>query len=48
MSSPRLKIGLYTSLVLAIFVLASYKLYSRNDANTPRKTKYWSRPCFRG
>ena len=37
MSSPRLKIGLYASLVMAIFVLASYKLYQRNDATAPRK-----------
>ncbi|UOR05790.1 carboxy terminal-processing peptidase [Hymenobacter aerilatus] len=37
MSSPRLKIGLYASLVMAIFVLASYKLYQRNDATAPQK-----------
>lgn len=37
MSSPRLKIGLYASLVMAIFVLASYKLYRRNDTNIPQK-----------
>jgi len=37
MSSPRLKIGLYASLVMAIFVLASYKLYQHNDTTAPRK-----------
>lgn len=37
MSSPRLKIGLYASVLLAVFVLASYKLYRRNDGNSPKK-----------
>ncbi|UYZ65127.1 carboxy terminal-processing peptidase [Hymenobacter weizhouensis] len=37
MSSPRLKIGLYASVLLAVFVLASYKLYQRNDARAPQK-----------
>ncbi|MBC6697868.1 carboxy terminal-processing peptidase [Hymenobacter puniceus] len=37
MSSPRIKIGLYAAVVLAVFVLASYKLYNRGDARTPQK-----------
>ncbi|MBT9395190.1 carboxy terminal-processing peptidase [Hymenobacter sp. NST-14] len=37
MSSPRLKIGLYASVLLAVFVLASYKLYQRNDGRPPQK-----------
>ena len=37
MSSPRLKIGLYASVLLAVFVLASYKLAQRNDARSPQK-----------
>lgn len=32
-----MKIGLYASLVLAIFVLASYKLYRRNDGRAAKK-----------
>lgn len=37
MSSPRIKVGLYAAVVLAVFVLASYKLYRRSDARTPQK-----------
>jgi carboxyl-terminal processing protease len=37
MSSPRIKIGLYAAVVLAVFVLASYKLYRRDDARPPQK-----------
>ncbi|SHL56384.1 carboxy terminal-processing peptidase [Hymenobacter psychrotolerans] len=37
MSFPRIKIGLYAAVVLAVFVLASYKLYRRGDARTPEK-----------
>ena len=48
MSSPRLKIGLYASLVLAIFVLASYKLYRRNDANTPQKDEVLVKAMLQG
>ncbi|SNR71263.1 MULTISPECIES: carboxy terminal-processing peptidase [Hymenobacter] len=37
MSSTRIKIGLYASVLMAVFVLASYKLYRRNDNRTPQK-----------
>jgi carboxyl-terminal processing protease len=37
MSFPRIKIGLYAAVVLAVFVLASYKLYRRGDSRPPQK-----------
>ncbi len=37
MSFPRLKIGLYAFLVTAVFVLASYRLFRRNTADSPSK-----------
>ncbi|QDA59282.1 carboxy terminal-processing peptidase [Hymenobacter jejuensis] len=48
MSSPRLKIGLYASLVLAVFVLASYKLYRRNDARAPQKDEVLIKAMLQG
>ncbi|TGE25534.1 tail-specific protease [Hymenobacter aquaticus] len=48
MSSPRLKIGLYASLVLAIFMLASYKLYRRNDATPPQKDEVLIKAMLQG
>ncbi|WP_262923026.1 S41 family peptidase [Hymenobacter cellulosilyticus] len=48
MSSPRLKIGLYASLVLAVFVLASYKLYRRNDASPPQKDEVLIKAMLQG
>ncbi|MCC2547830.1 carboxy terminal-processing peptidase [Hymenobacter sp. BT175] len=43
MSSPRLKIGLYASLVLAVFVLASYRLFQRSDTPVPQKDEILTR-----
>ncbi|TPG72179.1 carboxy terminal-processing peptidase [Hymenobacter nivis] len=37
MSFPRLKIGLYAFLVMAVFVLASYRLFRRNTSAGPTK-----------
>jgi carboxyl-terminal processing protease len=37
MSAPRLKLSLYAFLVMAIFGLASYRLYRRSDAAGPSK-----------
>lgn len=37
MSAPRLKLSLYAFLVVAIFGLASYRLYKRSDAAGPSK-----------
>lgn len=37
MSAPRLKLSLYAFLVVAIFGLASYRLYRRSDAAGPMK-----------
>ena len=37
MSFPRLKIGLYAFLVMAVFVLASYRLFRRNTVDSPSK-----------
>ena len=37
MSAPRLKLSLYAFLVVAIFSLASYRLYRRSDAAGPTK-----------
>ncbi|MCB2377624.1 carboxy terminal-processing peptidase [Hymenobacter sp. BT635] len=48
MSSPRLKIGLYASLVLAVFMLASYKLYRRNDASPPQKDEVLIKAMLQG
>ncbi|MCB2408402.1 carboxy terminal-processing peptidase [Hymenobacter lucidus] len=48
MSSPRLKIGLYASLVLAIFMLASYKLYRRNDVSPPQKDEVLIKAMLQG
>ncbi|MGY2133346.1 carboxy terminal-processing peptidase [Hymenobacter sp. HD11105] len=48
MSSPRLKIGLYASLVMAIFVLASYKLYRRSDARAPQKDEVLIKAMLQG
>ncbi|TGE29867.1 carboxy terminal-processing peptidase [Hymenobacter metallicola] len=48
MSSPRLKIGLYASLVLAVFVLASYKLYRRNDVSPPQKDEVLIKAMLQG
>ncbi|WP_052346151.1 carboxy terminal-processing peptidase [Hymenobacter swuensis] len=48
MSSPRLKIGLYASVLLAVFVLASYKLYRRNDGNSPQKDEVLIKAMLQG
>ncbi|GGF19959.1 carboxy terminal-processing peptidase [Hymenobacter cavernae] len=48
MSFPRLKVGLYASLVLAIFVLASYKLYRRNDTSVPQKDEVLIKAMLQG
>ncbi|SHJ06719.1 carboxyl-terminal processing protease [Hymenobacter daecheongensis DSM 21074] len=49
MSSPRLKIGLYASLVLVVFVLASYKLYRRNDSSgSPQKDEVLIKAMLQG
>ncbi|RPD46813.1 tail-specific protease [Hymenobacter sediminis] len=48
MSSPRLKIGLYASVLLAVFVLASYKLYRRNDGRPPQKDEVLIKAMLQG
>ncbi|GGG59162.1 carboxy terminal-processing peptidase [Hymenobacter glacieicola] len=48
MSSPRLKIGLYASVLLAVFVLASYKLYRRNDGRSPQKDEVLIKAMLQG
>ncbi|WP_426490654.1 carboxy terminal-processing peptidase [Hymenobacter sp. 102] len=48
MSSPRLKIGLYASVLLAVFVLASYKLYKRNDGGSPQKDEVLIKAMLQG
>ncbi|TGD82903.1 carboxy terminal-processing peptidase [Hymenobacter wooponensis] len=48
MSSTRIKIGLYASVLLAVFVLASYKLYQRNDARTPQKDEVLIKAMLQG
>ncbi|GAA3936826.1 carboxy terminal-processing peptidase [Hymenobacter algoricola] len=50
MSSPRLKIGLYASLVMVVFVLASYKLYRRSDtgSGSPQKDEVLIKAMLQG
>ncbi len=48
MSSPRLRISLYASVLLAIFVLASYKLYQRNDGQPPQKDEVLIKAMVQG
>ncbi|SDY08713.1 carboxy terminal-processing peptidase [Hymenobacter psychrophilus] len=48
MSVPRIKIGLYVSVLLAVFVLASYKLYRRNDTQPLQKDEVLIKAMVQG